>query len=178
MLQKIGPCGKFYRGTLAAQTLTVFHHAPCPCNLLTRDRERVVCTQLARSRLSLLTLYRASKFNVTLPFILRQAAWLYERQLSQVRAQMRKVGRSNAPSPAQGIGRTTGGQEARRPGSSEGAQNQDASRQSKLTGSAASAPSSTSRQNRYQQSPAPDASLPGTPKGKGLDVSTWLSSPS
>ncbi|KAI9703340.1 MAG: hypothetical protein M1836_007907 [Candelina mexicana] len=33
----------------------------------------------------------ASSFGVLLPFLLQQAAWLYERQLSQVRAQMRKV---------------------------------------------------------------------------------------
>ncbi len=44
---------------------------------------------------------RASSFGVTLPFLLQQAAWLYERQLSQVRAQMRKVvvAPSNTPSP-------------------------------------------------------------------------------
>lgn len=43
----------------------------------------------------------ASKFDVTEAFILQQAAWLYERQLSEVRAQMRKVGvsKSSAPSP-------------------------------------------------------------------------------
>lgn len=34
----------------------------------------------------------AAQFDVSLAFILQQAAWLYERQLSQVRAQMRKVG--------------------------------------------------------------------------------------
>jgi Atg29 N-terminal domain len=46
----------------------------------------------------------AAQFQVTQPFILQQAAWLYERQLSQVRAQLRKVGnRSSAtPSPAPG----------------------------------------------------------------------------
>ncbi|KAJ5210841.1 hypothetical protein N7491_010652 [Penicillium cf. griseofulvum] len=46
----------------------------------------------------------AENFDVTLQFLLQQAAWLYDRQLSQVRAQMRKVGttQSNAPSPAPG----------------------------------------------------------------------------
>ena len=34
---------------------------------------------------------RAEEFEVTLNFLLQQAAWLYERQLSQVRAQLRKV---------------------------------------------------------------------------------------
>ncbi|KAK6580759.1 hypothetical protein PZA11_006995 [Diplocarpon coronariae] len=44
----------------------------------------------------------ATRFEVTLAFLLQQAAWLYERQLLQVRAQMRKVGVSRgsaAPSP-------------------------------------------------------------------------------
>lgn len=45
----------------------------------------------------------ASQFDVTLPFLLQQAAWLYERQLSQVRAQLRKVGKpssvGNSPTP-------------------------------------------------------------------------------
>ncbi|KAJ5153163.1 uncharacterized protein N7482_009641 [Penicillium canariense] len=46
----------------------------------------------------------AEKFDVTLQFLLQQAAWLYDRQLSQVRAQMRKVPpvQSNSPSPAPG----------------------------------------------------------------------------
>ncbi|KAF7121848.1 hypothetical protein CNMCM5793_009402 [Aspergillus hiratsukae] len=46
----------------------------------------------------------ADSFDVTLQFLLQQAAWLYDRQLSQVRAQMRKVGttHSTSPSPAPG----------------------------------------------------------------------------
>ena len=40
---------------------------------------------------------RAGRFDVTLSFLLQNAAWLYERQLSQVRAQMRRVGRDSAP---------------------------------------------------------------------------------
>lgn len=44
----------------------------------------------------------AVQFGVTLPFILQQAAWLYERQLSQVRAEMKKVvGKAGSPSPLQ-----------------------------------------------------------------------------
>ncbi|KAL1968116.1 hypothetical protein VTN77DRAFT_2247 [Rasamsonia byssochlamydoides] len=41
----------------------------------------------------------ADDFNVTLPFLLQQVAWLYDRQLSQVRAQMRKVGTTHSHSP-------------------------------------------------------------------------------
>ncbi|MCJ1228567.1 hypothetical protein MMC12_005228 [Toensbergia leucococca] len=47
----------------------------------------------------------ADQFDVSLPFLLQQAAWLYERQLSQVRAQLRKVskpGQSLDSSPASG----------------------------------------------------------------------------
>jgi hypothetical protein len=57
----------------------------------------------ACSRL-LTPLSSAENFEVTLQFLLQQAAWLYDRQLSQVRAQIRKVGttQSNSPSPAPG----------------------------------------------------------------------------
>ncbi|PYI02506.1 hypothetical protein BO78DRAFT_351317 [Aspergillus sclerotiicarbonarius CBS 121057] len=45
----------------------------------------------------------ADRFDVTLQFLLQQAAWLYDRQLSQVRAQMLKVPtQSNPASPAPG----------------------------------------------------------------------------
>lgn len=43
----------------------------------------------------------SERFKVTQAFLLQQAAWLYERQLSQVRAQMRRMGNrpSNVSSP-------------------------------------------------------------------------------
>ncbi|RAL05158.1 multidomain presynaptic cytomatrix related protein [Aspergillus ibericus CBS 121593] len=51
----------------------------------------------------ILTNCRADRFDVTLQFLLQQAAWLYDRQLSQVRAQMLKVPtQSNPASPAPG----------------------------------------------------------------------------
>ncbi|KAF7512248.1 hypothetical protein GJ744_001816 [Endocarpon pusillum] len=63
----------------------------------------------------------AERFDVTQPFLLQKAAWLYERQLSQVRAQMRKVGsrQSSTPSPAPGSmsGSAFGGQAMKRDGS-------------------------------------------------------------
>lgn len=47
---------------------------------------------------------RAEEFNVDLPFLLQQAAWLYERQLSQVKAQLRKVSKpsltAHSPTPS------------------------------------------------------------------------------
>ncbi|TVY91364.1 Autophagy-related protein [Lachnellula willkommii] len=64
---------------------------------------------------------QAAKFEVTLAFLLQQAAWLYERQLLQVRAQMRKVGVSKgsaAPSPAPGsTSENVGGEMMRKTGS-------------------------------------------------------------
>jgi hypothetical protein len=71
--------------------------------------------------------HRADQLDVSLQFLLQQAAWLYERQLSQVRAQMRKVGNPNAssaPSPVAGSESASliaGGHAMRRGGSSGGA---------------------------------------------------------
>ncbi|KAL3420365.1 hypothetical protein PVAG01_08864 [Phlyctema vagabunda] len=62
---------------------------------------------------------RATRFEVTLAFLLQQAAWLYERQLVQVRAQMRKVGASKGSnaSPIPGSITESGGEAMRRTGS-------------------------------------------------------------
>jgi hypothetical protein len=65
-------------------------------------------------------MYSADDFNVTLSFLLQQAAWLYDRQLSQVRAQMRKVGNTQSQSPGTGSvsgSGALGGQAMRRAGS-------------------------------------------------------------
>jgi hypothetical protein len=63
----------------------------------------------------------AAQFEVTQSFLLQQAAWLYERQLSQVRAQLKKVGnrQSATPSPAPGsvTSSVVGAQAMRRVGS-------------------------------------------------------------
>ncbi|KIW77911.1 hypothetical protein Z517_07744 [Fonsecaea pedrosoi CBS 271.37] len=63
----------------------------------------------------------SERFEVTQAFLLQQAAWLYERQLSQVRAQMRRVGnrQSATPSPAPGSASASmvGGQAMKRAGS-------------------------------------------------------------
>ncbi|KAK2757263.1 hypothetical protein FQN54_004777 [Arachnomyces sp. PD_36] len=64
----------------------------------------------------------ADNFDVTLPFLLQQAAWLYDRQLSQVRAQMRKVGNAHStspsPAPASVSGSTAIGSQAMKRGGS------------------------------------------------------------
>ncbi|KAF7959416.1 hypothetical protein EAE96_001035 [Botrytis aclada] len=66
----------------------------------------------------------ATKFEVTLPFLLQQVAWLYERQFSQVREQMRKATVSKgslAPSPVpDSTSEPAGGEEMKRTGSGGG----------------------------------------------------------
>lgn len=44
----------------------------------------------------------AQEFGVTQPFLLQQAAWLYERHFQHVKAQMTKLRTSNAPTPVLG----------------------------------------------------------------------------
>lgn len=65
---------------------------------------------------------RSERFGVTLQFLQQQVAWLYERQLTQARAQMRKAPQqlqihSNSPSPAPGsvAGSTALGGQPQRP---------------------------------------------------------------
>ncbi|KAI4210407.1 MAG: hypothetical protein LQ351_006774 [Letrouitia transgressa] len=64
----------------------------------------------------------ADQFDVDISFLLQQASWLYERQLSQVKAQLRKVNRrssiGNSPTPGSVSGSgTAGGQAMARVGS-------------------------------------------------------------
>ncbi|TGO52079.1 hypothetical protein BCON_0148g00240 [Botryotinia convoluta] len=65
-----------------------------------------------------------SDVDFTLPFLLQQVAWLYERQFSQVREQMRKATVSKgslAPSPVpDSISEPAGGEEMKRTGSGGG----------------------------------------------------------
>lgn len=63
--------------------------------MLTGSRERIVMLEnYIPLKYTLLTMEssRAEQYHVSVPFLLQQAAWLYERELSQVRAQMRRVG--------------------------------------------------------------------------------------
>ncbi|KAF7894257.1 hypothetical protein EAF00_007771 [Botryotinia globosa] len=66
----------------------------------------------------------ATKFEVTIPFLIQQVAWLYERQFSQVREQMRKATLSKgslAPSPVpDSTSEQAGGEEMKRTGSGGG----------------------------------------------------------
>lgn len=63
----------------------------------------------------------SERFRVTQSFLLQQAAWLYERQLSQVRAQMRRMGNRSSstasPIPQSNTASVSGGQPMRRTGS-------------------------------------------------------------
>ncbi|KAB8356530.1 hypothetical protein FH972_024113 [Carpinus fangiana] len=95
----------------------------------------------------------AAQFDVTVAFILQQAAWLYEQQLSQVRAQMRKVGRplsigntSNGGSPnPQGAGASGLGENTSRPTSSASTSKAKDLLGSQLEATAKSRPSTMSR---------------------------------
>jgi hypothetical protein len=64
-------------------------------NLLIRHRGQAVCR--ATYRVTQSNVSRAGEFNVPPTFLLQQAAWLYERHLDHVRAQMKKVGGQTAP---------------------------------------------------------------------------------
>ncbi|KAL9600545.1 MAG: hypothetical protein Q9219_003091 [cf. Caloplaca sp. 3 TL-2023] len=68
---------------------------------------------------------RSDEFNVDLPFLLQQAAWLYERQLSQVKAQLRKVSKpsltAQSPTPSSVSGSGVAGAHAMARTSSGGA---------------------------------------------------------
>lgn len=72
-------------------------------------RESSVCDSIIRrleSDLANQQFPSAEKFNVTLPFLLQHVAWLYDRRLSQVRAQFRRVGQQN---PLSGQATSAGG---------------------------------------------------------------------
>lgn len=56
----------------------------------------------------------AAEFQVPLPFILQQAAWLYQRHMENVREQMRKVGASTVASPGAGGQPSTTASQAKR----------------------------------------------------------------
>ncbi|KAL4906793.1 hypothetical protein BDW74DRAFT_176403 [Aspergillus multicolor] len=109
----------------------------------------------------------AENFDVTLQFLLQQAAWLYDRQLSQVRAQMRKVPNphSNTPSPAPGsiYASTSLGQPTKTgQGSNSRAPSRLASQTKETPPIRAPIPRRTSSGNTVQQIKA-QASHPGTP---------------
>ncbi|KAI9863042.1 MAG: hypothetical protein M1824_000730 [Vezdaea acicularis] len=95
----------------------------------------------------------ADQFEVTLPFVLQQAAWLYERQMLQIRAQMRKVGNTGGPAAQS----ATGGYAMRR-GNSGGGRVPSAlsmrSRDSPVPPSVPTTPSAITAQPMSRQSSA------------------------
>lgn len=114
-----------------------------------------------------LTRVRAANFEVSLAFLLQQAAWLYERQLLQVRAQMRKVTvlkGSSAPSPIPGSTELAG-EAMRRTGSGGGG---ESTTQSKAHNSLRVGPRITSGISSRKDSPIPKNDTPlisGRPTG-------------
>ncbi len=109
-LPKTGLYGRYYRVIPEVQTQTVIELVSTLENPSANTAQGKNCTYYYHATLTIinaLKYHSASRFDVTLPFILQQAAWLYERQLSQVRAQMRKVGKANTSSPSPGSGSAT-----------------------------------------------------------------------
>ncbi|MCJ1407365.1 hypothetical protein MMC19_001436 [Ptychographa xylographoides] len=116
-----------------------------------RDLWQVLSTSSKDTEIEWHTL--ADHFDVTLSFLLQQAAWLYERQLSQVREQLRKVNKPptsarSSPAPDSISGSTNvGGYAMRRGGSGD-----------------SRVPSSLSQ--RARDSPSARHEAPGTPVRK------------
>ncbi|KAF1995757.1 hypothetical protein P154DRAFT_526027 [Amniculicola lignicola CBS 123094] len=103
----------------------------------------------------------ADRFQVHPTFLLQQAAWLYERHLDHVRAQMKKVGTTNAPGTPTSSSTSpsaVGGVPMRRGGSS---------------GSAASrAPSALSARMRENPLPQGDISITAPPLSRTPSTTT------
>ncbi|MCJ1376093.1 hypothetical protein MMC20_007332 [Loxospora ochrophaea] len=101
----------------------------------------------------------ADQLDVSLPFLLQQAAWLYERQLSQVRAQLRKVNRpsSTGPPPA--------------PGSNSGSAGVGGYAMKRGGSGGSRVPSALSVRARESPNPKNEGSTPSTPvqtRGPGI----------
>ncbi|KAK6603281.1 hypothetical protein H4I96_06049 [Botrytis cinerea] len=111
----------------------------------------------------------ATKFEVTLPFLLQQVAWLYERQFSQVREQMRKATVSKgslAPSPVpDSTSEAAGGEEMKRTGSGGGGSSQAAHETHQHRNSQPAGPRIQSSLSNRKSTPFSknDGSVPNTP---------------
>ncbi|KAF2435676.1 hypothetical protein EJ08DRAFT_645374 [Tothia fuscella] len=100
---------------------------------------------------------RCEEFGVTAEFLTQQAAWLYERHLQHIQAQMSRIRPSNVASPAPGASGHPGlgGIPMKRLGS----------------GGASRAPSSLSIRSRDSPIPKIDGSIPGTPRANAPPLS-------
>ncbi|KAI9668346.1 MAG: hypothetical protein M1829_005550 [Trizodia sp. TS-e1964] len=98
----------------------------------------------------------ASRFHVSLAFLLQQSAWLYEQQMSQVRKQLRKVSQINASTT---VGHSSG---VAAPVSS-GASTQAIKRVTSKGGLVSRVPSTLSIRSKDIALPRGENSRPGTP---------------
>ncbi|TGO53668.1 hypothetical protein BOTNAR_0289g00080 [Botryotinia narcissicola] len=111
----------------------------------------------------------ATKFEVTIPFLIHQVAWLYERQFSQVREQMRKATVSKgslAPSPVpDSTSEQAGGEEMKRTGSGGGGNSRAAHQTHQLRSSQLVGPRIQSSLSNRKSTPFSknDGSVPNTP---------------
>lgn len=121
MQQKNDHFGRFFRKPPRIVILTVSLLEDLADTWLISCRECPVRLALYDPNCSSnLMIPRATKFDVTPAFLLQQAAWLYERQLSEVRAQMRKVGASKSSAPSPVPTDSSGGETMKRTGSGGG----------------------------------------------------------
>lgn len=171
MRQKTRRCGRHSQTTLVPRTSIVI--GPPQSTMASADcpQGRLCRFSCCPCRVRALTSPRADKFDVTLSFLLQQAAWLYERQLSQVRAQMRKVGRDSASTPEQKAGPSKGSPENvdhKRKDSKGIAQHASTSTTTKLITLGQRRPSFLHLAGRDRQSPAEEGSQPATPVARGM----------
>ncbi|KAK3070396.1 hypothetical protein LTR53_010543 [Teratosphaeriaceae sp. CCFEE 6253] len=103
----------------------------------------------------------AARFDVGLPFLLQQAAWLYERHFEGMRKQMQKLGVSQAPSPglpesgaSSGTATQVGGVAMQRQGSKD-----------------ARMPSVINTLKMQPTAAGSDGSSPGTPRSTNAPIS-------
>ncbi|TID17147.1 hypothetical protein E2P81_ATG09701 [Venturia nashicola] len=111
---------------------------------------------------------RADEFGVTQPFLLQQAAWLYERHFQHVKAQMSRLRSSNAPTPNTGAAAgqmpVMGGLPMKRLGSGGCEIESDERANARLINPASRAPSSLSIRARDSPLPRVDTSIPASPR--------------
>ncbi|MCJ1381972.1 hypothetical protein MMC17_005084 [Xylographa soralifera] len=119
----------------------------------------------------------ADRFEVTLSFLLQQAAWLYERQLSQVREQLRRVNKPasarSSPAPESASASTqVGGYIMRRGGSGGSRVPSSLSVRARETPNVRTEGADTPEQNKGQTSTRPGTSNTGVQAQKAVYQTT------
>ncbi|KAK6331007.1 hypothetical protein TWF718_003198 [Orbilia javanica] len=120
----------------------------------------------------------AEHFNVSAPFLLQQVAWLYERELSQVRAQLRRVGTVGTPlstpgTPQPGSGqRIISGGETSRPNSAIASRPLGTPMSRTSSRNVLHPPVSPNSQDKAAAAPPPLSTTAATPMSRTASAST------